>query len=590
MKKLTIVAIVAALILIGTASANLFAQSTQDTVYIPGAQSLEISNIINADTAVTDFRVYVLDRGAVYFMERAFQINSSVKFMATGDENARPPVLAPAIRADDSSEEWVFQFTTPGISVELEDLYILWIRSDLNSPGWTRGMHIGADNISVKVRRVVFDGFTEVAIRVEGGQNVKLDVQDSHFRNLIHSSAFFGGQGFLAQGFNYPDTTIFINNTFFSVNAYIFDVRGLGPHNVFEHNTVVYGVVNPMLIRQADNLYIRNNLFYASHAYGGDPRWMGSLFPYPDSTASGIYKIRKGGDVWHGIPPAPGPEAWNNEDLGLVFDPNQWTHQAENNVYHFPGALMDFYNNYNDTVTVADSITTFSGSRQLLTRRLNNPAWIGPYSQSVLDTVMDQNHPLYSPYVKHENNIDSDPGFTDQGVLAHLDELIAYINKIVNDSFDEPWYYEMNFPPAWPLPESFVYTNADLMSYSTGGFPVGDLNWFPDKKAEWITNVRNNDRSFIPDDYSLSNAYPNPFNPQTNIDFKLAQSSQVRITVYNVLGQQVKVLVNEELAPGSYTVTWNGTNESGIQVPSGMYLYRLEAGSFSQTKKVVFLK
>jgi hypothetical protein len=587
MRTLTIIAVATALILIG--SASVIAQ-TPDTVYIPWTQSMEISNIINADTSVTAPRVYVLDRGAVYFIERAFFINSDVTFIAKGDPNERPPVLAAAIRADGSSEGWYFYVYAPGISLELNDLYLLSMRPDQATLGWSRGISIHANDVSVKVRRVVFDAFSECAIRPDGAHGLKLDVQDSHFRNLQHTSSFFGGQAFLMGNF-YPDTLQFINNTIFSVNAYLFDIRNLGPHNVFEHNTVVYGVVNPFLIRQADKLYIRNNLFYASHAYGGDPRWMGSLFPFPDSTASGIYKIRKQGDVWHGIGPVTGPEAWNSEERGIIFDPNQWTHQAENNVYHFPTALMDFYNNYNDTVTVADSITTFSGSRQLLTRKLNNPAWIGPYSQSVLDTVTNPAHPLYSPNVKHVNNIDADPGFADQGVVDHIDELIRYINNIVNDSFDRPWHYELNFPPAWPLPESFEYTNSQLMTASTDGFPVGDLNWFPDKKAEWLlTNVRNNDRGFIPDDFSLSNAYPNPFNPQTNIDFRLAQASQVRITIYNVLGQQINVLVNEELAPGSYTVTWNGTNDSGILVPSGVYLYRLEAGSFSQTKKVMFLK
>ncbi len=591
MKKRTIFTALALVLMMGVFIGQASAQSTTDTVYIPAAQSLQISDIINADTAVTEFRVYVLDRGAVYFVERAFQINSSCKFMATGNENARPPVIAPAIRADDSSEEWAFQLNAEGISVELNDLYILWIRSDGNSPGWTRGMHIGADNISVKVRRVVFDGFTEVAIRVDGAQFTNVNVQDSHFRNLIHSSSFFGGQAFLQHAPNYSDTTIFINNTFFGVNAYIFDVRGLGGHNVFEHNTVVYGVVNPLLIRQADGLYIRNNLFYASHAYGGDPRWMGSLFPYPDSSASGIYKIRKGGDVWRGVPPAAGPEAFNNESLGRVFDPAQWTHQAENNVYHFPEALMQYYDNYNDTVTVADSITTFSGPRLLLTRKLANPAWIGPYSQSVLDTVTNPAEPLYSPNVKHVNNIDADPGFSDQGVLGHIDELIAYINKIVNDSFDEPWYYEMNFPPAWPLPENLAYTNAALLNAGTDGFAVGDLNWFPDQKAQWIlTSVKNNNPGLIPETFSLSDAYPNPFNPMTNIDFKIAQSAVVKIVVYNILGQQIKVLLNDELTPGSYTVTWNGTNDAGGHIPSGVYFYRLETDSFSQSKKVILLK
>ena len=112
------------------------AQSTTDTVYIPGAQSLQISDIINADTSVSEYRVYMLDRGAIYYIDRAFEINRSCKFIATGSA-ARPPVLAPAIRADNTSEEWFFKFIQTGINVELNDLYLLSMRSD----GATLGTH-----------------------------------------------------------------------------------------------------------------------------------------------------------------------------------------------------------------------------------------------------------------------------------------------------------------------------------------------------------------------------------------------------------------------------------------------------------------
>ena len=96
--------------------------------------------------------------------------------------------------------------------------------------------------------------------------------------------------------------------------------------------------------------------------------------------------------------------------------------------------------------------------------------------------------------------------------------------------------------------------------------------------------------SEMPIDYSLSDAYPNPFNPSTNIDFKIAKDNYVRLVIYNTLGQEVKTLINGELKSGSYSATWNGKDDLGNEVPAGIYLYRLESGTFNETKKMILMK
>ena len=94
----------------------------------------------------------------------------------------------------------------------------------------------------------------------------------------------------------------------------------------------------------------------------------------------------------------------------------------------------------------------------------------------------------------------------------------------------------------------------------------------------------------IPSEFSLSQNYPNPFNPTTNIKYAIAQDARVSLVVYNILGQAVRTLVNAEQESGYYTVRWDGTNDFGSKVSSGIYIYRISAGNFTSTVKMNLLK
>lgn len=94
----------------------------------------------------------------------------------------------------------------------------------------------------------------------------------------------------------------------------------------------------------------------------------------------------------------------------------------------------------------------------------------------------------------------------------------------------------------------------------------------------------------IPEGFHLLQNYPNPFNPETEIAYCLPQDSRVKLTIYNILGQEVKVLVDEYQTAGTRRVTWDGCDDTGSKAASGIYLYRLEAGKTIQTKKMSLLK
>jgi len=93
-----------------------------------------------------------------------------------------------------------------------------------------------------------------------------------------------------------------------------------------------------------------------------------------------------------------------------------------------------------------------------------------------------------------------------------------------------------------------------------------------------------------PETFSLSQSYPNPFNPSTTIEYQLPNSAQVTLSVYNSLGQLVNTLVNEEKDAGYYQAVWNGNDNHGNQVASGIYFYRLQTGNFINTKKMILLR
>lgn len=103
-------------------------------------------------------------------------------------------------------------------------------------------------------------------------------------------------------------------------------------------------------------------------------------------------------------------------------------------------------------------------------------------------------------------------------------------------------------------------------------------------------DVDNDTANILPGRNVLSQNYPNPFNPATTIHFALPRASDVKLVIYNILGQRVITLVDEKLSPGEYDVVWNGNDGHGRAVSSGVYFYRIEAAEFVNSKKMLLLK
>jgi hypothetical protein len=167
--------------------------------------------------------------------------------------------------------------------------------------------------------------------------------------------------------------------------------------------------------------------------------------------------------------------------------------------------------------------------------------------------------------------------------------------RLVNTSSDRYIYAD------WPIPVDLSYNNSELLLGGFGGFPVGDLNWFPTQKVAWLKQ-RNNEYeqlgTWFPNPYlgiervntlsqefGLQQNYPNPFNPLTVITFTLPETEYITLNVYNDLGEEVATLMRGNVSASTYKVTFDASRLS-----SGVYIYSLQAGKFHIAKKMIYQK
>jgi hypothetical protein len=215
------------------------------------------------------------------------------------------------------------------------------------------------------------------------------------------------------------------------------------------------------------------------------------------------------------------------------------------------------------------------------------------------------------PHLTNGTWINALPTFTDPDNLftTQLPILKTYSLAAVDVTYGSPlpsWRQAGNEEAAnfiyadWPIPIDLSYTDASLKTAGLGGFPLGDLNWFPTEYAAWkaqedaelayIQGVLNgtsgvSTTGHLPQNFQLEQNYPNPFNPSTDINYTIAKAGNVTLKVYNMLGQHVATLVNGFQAANTYKVNFNA---SGLS--SGMYLYELRTGNNVITKKMVLMK
>jgi hypothetical protein len=677
--------------------------ATPDTLDVAPLPRGNINTVINGDTITGGVRahpdrVYRLQREGIYEAIIPIRVHGPLHIIAT-EGTGRPPVVQ--VAAILGRPELLFEFTGNGADVEISNVFI---RSNIPGgsagSGLNNGIVVGADSVRLQLHGVIFDGFTGIAIALYG-QWPSLDVRDCTFRNLQHPTSWFSGQACFAANGVHWDRSTFVNNTFFACNSYILTVQGYNRELLFEHNTIVYGVVNPFVLGRATNITIRNNIFYGLHAFGGVPDQVinGWFLNFPDTASSSLIMLRGYDeastwcDLWGGVP-LHGPEMYEDPAHGVtssMVDPSQRSIEITNNAYFWPPRYFDFVDAYNDTVQHEDSVDVpvyglAETRRVALRRKLYLPEWMNAYTRWTLDSLL----PAASAQVMVSGNEFANPCFIED-IEDHLDPLLSYVSSLYTPGWsNDTWHYrpDLSLPKIWPLPENLMYSNGEMQTAGSDGFPLGDLNWFPEQKAEWLlqnplpvqlvdlrcslmgshvvglswrtlseTNNfgfwvqrrRTGDQvfadvagGFIPGNgttvqahayafvdstigsdgdhlyrlkqmdldgavhysdaitvrmtlsgvdgpvterFALMQNFPNPFNPATIIRYQVPAPQHVRLAVYDALGREVAVLVDANRDAGIHEATFNC---SGL--PSGMYFYRMQAGSFTQTRSLVVVR
>ncbi len=210
------------------------------------------------------------------------------------------------------------------------------------------------------------------------------------------------------------------------------------------------------------------------------------------------------------------------------------------------------------TENVAFNLADFVVDGQITIRRSwETRAYVDKISLLLPSTVAPQANPLRLTYAAHSLQGDV------LGLLADADDNVTTLSP--GESI------ELSFEDSQLQPVTPGYVR-DFV-FSAKGF---------------YTSYKTN--ATLPETYRLSQNYPNPFNPSTSIYYNLATNSRVELSVYNALGQKVRTLVDESQQAGSHSVLWDGKDDGGSNVASGVYLYKLTAGDYTASRKMILMK
>lgn len=573
--KTTLAALVfLAMLILLVAPGQTFAQAP-DTVKVyanpPGSGGLTIEKFISGDTTATGTRK---NPNRVYFLQQTGSLDTEYYYydpiFAKSNINilgkvnpvtGHPPVIQPMIRADNSAPSNFISSSGKNVTFTLRNLYFLGTRYDsVQATGDL--LVLKGDTTTVIIDHCVIDQANGNLANFNGNWN-KYYLTNTEYRN--GSNQFWqSGNGMWATNGVPMDTVVIHNNTFFCMGRAIYGGPAYYRYLIFDHNTCFLGTGGLLLSPFQSNAVISNNIFYGVIAHGCDSSYI---------KTAGANAAKEGfGVVMMDSLAAVGTKYGITEAQRKVV--------VTNNVYYWPQAFYTYWKSFNDTSK---------------TIRIVPPYWMNQA------TVNKFNDKVHWPGISAAHNDSTDPGFPASIAGPAVDSLVKFVKLIgypAGNAGSYRWWQLRTdpyptgvfrqFPTTWnswskgyPVPENMRYTNTALQTAGSDGKALGDLNWFPEQLATEVEGTSGT----LPATYELSNNYPNPFNPSTQINYSVPRSGFITLKVYNLLGQDVATLFSGMQKPGNYIAIFDAS-----RLTSGVYFYRLEAGGVTITKKLMMLK
>lgn len=200
----------------------------------------------------------------------------------------------------------------------------------------------------------------------------------------------------------------------------------------------------------------------------------------------------------------------------------------------------------------------------------------------VLNMIHDDGHASAYDYEYFENKI----GELETGHLS----LLVYLFEIASpELIDGIYYEELEKYVSFSLSEFHAYID-DLYHHAKDILQEEGMYMEHAQYADGEIIFDEIGEKDVPEYFSMQQNYPNPFNPVTNISYTLPVGIEVLLEIYNISGEKIRTLVDEYHIAGTHTVSWDGTNNNGAIVPSGIYIYKIQAGNYSESKRMMFLK
>ena len=562
---------------------------------VPG----QFEETIKADTSSDGTQahdIYELEAGKIYLQLTELNVNSNIIIQgaAPAEAGGMPAVIQPFANAEGASG-----FT-----------------------GWPNGnFQVYGNGTRLIVKNVILNGAAlgqefnlgSVASSRGDENRVHLDgVVASHYVTFIHSTygtssdflftnsiakAFTNGPGGQYFGgvswgggswMGTIDTLVVEHSTISNVIGEAIVVYSQVDHGLINHNTFANIVMGAIWYRGQNNMTVSNNLYYNTKSH-----------------AQSTYDV-SGWGVWHkgGAGQFMVMPEYTHKDSVSMVGADVVNHMARNinyhnNVWWHSQELTDFMTKtepWSWEVSATSIDTTVSGTDTTYDTTTTITV-VGDTMLPLEQQSLGVNDSTKAALAQNRGvsidatNIKADPGIrlSPNYIKRQLARTLDFRDDLKSNTapFDGVWWtYEPDnsyISVAWPVENKYYNMSYDKASAAatasaTGGL-VGDPRWFA------MTELSVDEEVIAPKTFTLEQNYPNPFNPTTTIQFSLNTASPVKLTVFDILGQEVATLVNEYKSVGSHKVQWRANT-----MPSGVYYYRLEADGFSKTHKMVLMK